>query len=196
MRRYETFVIIDPDISDEQRSPIIERATDLISQENGLTVKVDEWGKRKLAYEIKKKPRGYYVLLDFCGNASIVDEMERFFRIDDRVMKYMTVLLDRDVDMEQIKEDLDRAQAEREASVAAETKSDDEQAAPEGETVADESSIEAVESETEVKPEAEAVEPAAAETEAETTEPETEVKPEAETVEPAAAETEAKKEES
>ena len=166
MRRYETFVIIDPDISDEQRSPIIERATDLISQENGLTVKVDEWGKRKLAYEIKKKPRGYYVLLDFCGNASIVDEMERFFRIDDRVMKYMTVLLDRDVDMEQIKEDLDRAQAEREASVAAETKSDDEQAAPEGETVADESSIEAVESETEVKPEAEAVEPAAAETEA------------------------------
>jgi len=196
LRRYETFVIIDPDISDEQRSPIIERATDLISQENGLTVKVDEWGKRKLAYEIKKKPRGYYVLLDFCGNASIVDEMERFFRIDDRVMKYMTVLLDRDVDMEQIKEDLDRAQAEREASVAAETKSDDEQAAPEGETVADESSIEAVESETEVKPEAEAVEPAAAETEAETTEPETEVKPEAETVEPAAAETEAKKEES
>ena len=196
MRRYETFVIIDPDISEEQRSPIIERATDLISQENGLTVKVDEWGKRKLAYEIKKKPRGYYVLLDFCGNASIVDEMERFFRIDDRVMKYMTVLLDRDVDMEQIKEDLDRAQAEREASVAAETKSDDEQAAPEGETVADESSIEAVESETEVKPEAEAVEPAAAETEAETTESETEVKPEAETVESAAAETEAKKEES
>ena len=74
-----------------------------------MTVKVDEWGKRKLAYAIKKKPRGYYVLLDFCGNASIVDEMERFFRIDDRVMKYMTVLLDRDVDMEQIKEDLDRA---------------------------------------------------------------------------------------
>ena len=196
MRRYETFVIIDPDISDEQRSPIIERATDLISQENGLTVKVDEWGKRKLAYAIKKKPRGYYVLLDFCGNASIVDEMERFFRIDDRVMKYMTVLLDRDVDMKQIKEDLDRAQAEREASVAAETKSDDEQAAPEGETVADESSIEKVESETEAKPEAEAVEPAAAETEAETTESETEVKPEAETVESAAAETGAKKEES
>jgi small subunit ribosomal protein S6 len=196
LRRYETFVIIDPDISEEQRSPIIERATDLISQENGLTVKVDEWGKRKLAYEIKKKPRGYYVLLDFCGNASIVDEMERFFRIDDRVMKYMTVLLDRDVDMEKIKEDLDRAQAEREASAAAKTKSDDEQAAPEGETVADESSIEAVESETEVKPEAEAVEPAAAETEAETTESETEVKPEAETVESAAAETEAKKEES
>lgn len=208
LRRYETFVIIDPDISEEQRSPIIERATDLISQENGLTVKVDEWGKRKLAYEIKKKPRGYYVLLDFCGNASIVDEMERFFRIDDRVMKYMTVLLDRDVDMEKIKEDLDRAQAEREAA-AAETKSDDEQAAPEGETVADESSIEkveseteakreaeTVESETEVKPEAEAVEPAAAETEAETTESETEVKPEAETVESAAAETEAKKEES
>ena len=196
MRRYETFVIIDPDISEEQRSPIIERATDLISQENGLTVKVDEWGKRKLAYEIKKKPRGYYVLLDFCGNASIVDEMERFFRIDDRVMKYMTVLLDRDVDMEQIKENLARAQAEREASVAAETKSDDKQAAPEGETVADGSSIEAVESETEAKPEAEAVEPAAAETEAETVESETEVKPEAETVESAAAETEAKKEES
>ena len=160
MRRYETFVIVDPDISEEQRSPIIERTTDLIAQEKGLTVKVDEWGMRKLAYEIKKKPRGYYVRLDFCGTAAIVDEMERFFRIDDRVMKYMTVLLEKDVDLEHIKEELAKAEAEKEAAAAAkieaaEAKKAQEMASdadkPEADTIdsdsADESETETVESE-------------------------------------------------
>jgi small subunit ribosomal protein S6 len=106
MRRYETIIITDPDLSTEQREPIFKRVEDVISQENGYLALTDDWGARKLAYEIKKKQRGYYTRFDFCGTAAAVDEMERFFRIDDRVLKYMTVLLDKAADIEKIKEEI------------------------------------------------------------------------------------------
>ena len=110
MRRYETFIIIDPDLSDEERSPIFEKVKSLIQQEKCLLVMLDEWGARKLAYEIKKKARGYYVRLDYCGTGKLVNEMERFCRIDDRIMKYMTVLLDKYADIELIKEEMAKAE--------------------------------------------------------------------------------------
>ena len=116
MRRYETIVIVDPDLSNEQRLPVFERLKDLIVQQGGFLVIVDEWGDKRLAYEIKKRSRGYYVRLDFCGTGALVNEMERFFRIDERVLKYMTVLLDKDADVEKIKDQMSEAEAEAEAS--------------------------------------------------------------------------------
>jgi small subunit ribosomal protein S6 len=113
MRRYETIFIIDPDLSEEGRAPIFERLKDLFPQHNGLLVLIDEWGAKKLAYEIKKKARGYYVRLDYCGTGVLVNEIERFFRIDDRVLKYMTVLLEKDVDVESVKEEMAKAEAEK-----------------------------------------------------------------------------------
>jgi len=110
MRRYETIFIADNDLSEEDRSPIFEKLKDLIDQHSGLLVMVDEWGSKKLAYEIKKKARGYYVRLDYCGSGILVNEIERFFRIDDRILKYMTVLLDKDVDIEAVKEEIAKAQ--------------------------------------------------------------------------------------
>lgn len=103
MRRYETFVIIDPELSQDQREPLISRVEELISQMEGFLVLTDNWGERKLAYNIKKKGRGYYVRFDYCGLAPLVNEIERFFRIDDRALKYMTVLLNGDADLEKIK---------------------------------------------------------------------------------------------
>ena len=128
MRRYETICIIDPDLSADERIPIYERLNDLVPQQGGFVVEQDEWGNQKLAYEIKKKPRGYYVRLDYCGTGAVVDEMERFFRIDDRVLKYMTVLLDKDADVEGIKAEMAAAaeaqaqkeQAQQAAAAAAE----------------------------------------------------------------------------
>ena len=60
----------------------------------------------------RKKNRGHYVRFDFCGDGALIQEMERFYRIDDRVMKFMTVLLDADADLDAIKADL----AEKEAA--------------------------------------------------------------------------------
>ena len=115
MRRYETIVIIDPDLSEENRAQVLERTTDLIPKEGGFLIMLDEWGNRKLAYEIKKKVRGHYVRIDYCGMGPLVDEMERFFRIDDKVLKFMTVLLEKDADAESIKEEMARAKSEAEA---------------------------------------------------------------------------------
>ena len=125
MKRYETIVIIDPDLSKEAETPIFERLNDLIPQYNGFLIETDDWGTKKLAYDIKKKNRGHYVKLDFCGDGALIQEMERFFRIDDKVMKFMTVLLDENSDLDVIKADL----AEKEA--AAEQAAKTEQAAAE-----------------------------------------------------------------
>ncbi len=113
MRRYETIFIADNDLSEEDRSPIFEKLKDLIQQHGGLLVMVDEWGGKKLAYEIKKKARGYYVRLDYCGSGTLVNEIERFFRIDDRILKFMTVLLDKDVDIETVKEEIAKIEEAR-----------------------------------------------------------------------------------
>ena len=121
MRRYETFVIIDPDLSQEQREPLITRVEELVAQMDGFLVATDDWGERKLAYDIKKKGRGYYVRFDYCGLAPLVNEMERFFRIDDRALKYMTVLLNKNADLEKIKAEKaakEKAAAETAAAVA------------------------------------------------------------------------------
>jgi small subunit ribosomal protein S6 len=137
MRRYETIVIIDPDLSDEERAGVLERTTELIPKEGGFLVMLDEWGIRKLAYEIKKKIRGYYVHIDYCGMGSLVDEMERFFRIDDKVLKFMTVLLEKEADVEKIKEEMVIAKSEAEAEEARKKAEEAEKKAVEAEKEAD-----------------------------------------------------------
>ena len=114
MRRYEAIIIMDPDLSAEEREPVLQRVTDVVNQGDGYLALTDEWGARKLAYELKKKDRGYYIRFDFCGTGALVNEMERFFRIDDRVLKYMTVLLDKTADLEKIKEEMAAAQSKAE----------------------------------------------------------------------------------
>jgi small subunit ribosomal protein S6 len=138
MRRYETIFIVDNDLSEEDRSPIFEKLKDLIHQHSGLLVMADEWGSKKLAYEIKKKARGYYVRLDYCGSGILVNEIERFFRIDDRILKYMTVLLDKDVDIEAVKEEIAKAQeTQTNETESSEAEAVDEPAPDADETVSD-----------------------------------------------------------
>ena len=159
MRRYETFVIFDPDLSEEERAPVIDRIKETITTQDGFLVEVDDWGARKLAYEIKNKFRGFYSRLDYCGGGPLVNELERFFRIDDRVLKYMTVLLDKEADLEKIKEEIARAAAEK-AQPQSETPAEDVEAeAPSDETPASETPAPAASaSETPTEPEPEAAE--------------------------------------
>jgi small subunit ribosomal protein S6 len=118
MRRYETIFISDSDLSPEERSQLFEKTKDLITKQNGFLVLFDEWGAKKLAYDIKKKGRGYYVRIDYCGDGKLVAELERSFRIDDRVMKFMTIILNKDADLDKIKEEIAR-EAKLEAERAA-----------------------------------------------------------------------------
>lgn len=111
MRRYETIFIIDPDIPDENKEPIYERIGDIIEHQNGFLARTEKWGNKRLAYDIKKKARGYYIRLDYCGTGSLIDEIERFFRIDDRILKYMTIVLEKDADLDQIKDQIAQEEA-------------------------------------------------------------------------------------
>ena len=119
MRRYETIVILDPDLSKEAEAPFFDRVNDLIPQYSGYLVETDDWGTKKLAYDIKKKNRGHYVRFDYCGDGALVQEMERFFRIDDKIMKFMTVLLNENADLEAIKAEMAEAAMEKEAAAEA-----------------------------------------------------------------------------
>ena len=118
MRRYEQIVILDSDLPEDERSPVFDRLKELIPQYKGFLIDIDEWGTKKLAYDIKKKPRGFYAQVNFCGFGDLVDEMERFFRIDDRILKYMTVLLDKEADVEAIKAEMAEKKAQKAEAAA------------------------------------------------------------------------------
>jgi small subunit ribosomal protein S6 len=113
---------------------------------DGFLVFVDDWGERKLAYEIKKKERGYYVRFDYCGMAPLVNEIERFFRIDDRALKYMTVLLDKDADLEKVREEKAAVESRKAAENAPEEKPEEVKSAEIEEPKAVEEKVEAEES--------------------------------------------------
>jgi small subunit ribosomal protein S6 len=99
---------------------------EILDQQGGTLIEFDDWGVRKLAYEIRKKGRGHYIRLDYCGEGAVVDEIERFYRIDDRILKFMTVLLEADADV-------DALVAEQAADAAEETDAASEaEAAPAG----------------------------------------------------------------
>ena len=109
MRKYESIFIANPDLSEEERQPLLDKLDNLISKGQGLLVKMNEWGQKRLAYEVKKQTRGYYVQMEFCGDGILVMELERNMRLDDRVLKYMTVLVDAEVDVEAVKAELEAA---------------------------------------------------------------------------------------
>lgn len=125
MRRYETIVIIDPDLAEDDRTSLFTRVQELIPQQEGILIQEDLWGSRKLAYPIRKKPRGFYARYDYCGLGPLVDELERSLRIDDRVFKYLTVLLEDDADVEKIQAEIDAAQRAKETASASEAPVDE-----------------------------------------------------------------------
>jgi small subunit ribosomal protein S6 len=93
MRRYETIYILRPTLGEEEINTVIDNTTKIIQSDNGLIIESDKWGIKKLAYPIKKESLGYYVLCDFAGTPEAVAEIERKFRIDDSVLRYLTVKL-------------------------------------------------------------------------------------------------------
>ncbi len=129
MRKYETVVILNPDLKDQARTDLLDRFKNIISKENGILVDLDEWGNKKLAYEIKKKLRGFYVCITYGGTGDLVQELERKLRLSDDVLKFMTLLLSDDVTVEQLKEEAKGDQEE--VSDKAEEESVDEESVDE-----------------------------------------------------------------
>jgi len=94
MRKYETIFILDPDLEEGVTQSAIEKIKGILTQGNGEIHKVEDWGKRKLAYEVKKKSKGHYILIHFSGTPALLSELERNFRVMDAVIKFQSVRLD------------------------------------------------------------------------------------------------------
>ena len=90
MNKYESVIIINPSVDDEGIKALIKKFTDIINND-GKVESVDELGKRRLAYEIGKSKEGYYVVYTFEAKPELIAELERNYRIDDSVMKFITV---------------------------------------------------------------------------------------------------------
>ncbi len=91
MRKYETIFILDCEIEEETQKSLIEKVKGVITDEGGTIENVDEWGKKKLAYEIKYKQEGYFVFVEFEANAETPMALERIYRITEGILKGLIV---------------------------------------------------------------------------------------------------------
>jgi small subunit ribosomal protein S6 len=94
-RVYEELFIVRPDVTDEDVDGIIEPLRSIVTNAGGTIDKVDKWGVRRLAYKVEKRNEGYYILLQFTtSGTTVVREVERRLRVNDAVMKFITVRID------------------------------------------------------------------------------------------------------
>ena len=92
MRAYECVYILDPALEENTVKDKTERYSEIVTSRKGVIHNVDQWGKRRLAYPIKKLREGSYTLLKFSGNKEILDELNRVFRFDDAILRHMIVI--------------------------------------------------------------------------------------------------------
>ena len=101
MRNYEAMYIINASLEEDALKTKVEKFSNLVTSNGGVIAKVDEMGKRKLAYEIDKKNDGFYVLMEFSSEPTFIAELERIYRIDENIVKYLVISLG---DVEAVKE--------------------------------------------------------------------------------------------
>jgi small subunit ribosomal protein S6 len=98
-KEYETIYILRPDVDSEAAERVQARVSDALERERGKLVKVEAWGRRKLAYPIGNIRRGVYVYVKFAGGGGLVAEVERNLKLQDAVIKFLTVQTATDVDL-------------------------------------------------------------------------------------------------
>ena len=94
MNKYELAVVVSAKIEDDERAAVVDKCKALIERFGGTVTNVDEWGKKKLAYEIQKMHEGFYYFIQFEADAQCPAEVERHVRIMDNVLRYLVVRKD------------------------------------------------------------------------------------------------------
>lgn len=92
MREYESIFVLDPGIDDAQVDAELEKIRDFITSQHGEITEVQKWGRRKLAYEIRKKREGIYTLIRFRGEPELPAALDRRYRLNENMMRHLTVL--------------------------------------------------------------------------------------------------------
>lgn len=99
MRKYETIFIAQPELGEEELKGLTEKVQEVISGMKGECMRLEDWGVRKLAYPVKKCMRGRYFYLNFTGNSALIAELERRLRLDDKVIRYQSVKLEKETNI-------------------------------------------------------------------------------------------------
>ena len=94
MRQYETGFVLSPALSEEETSQFVQQMAEIVAQKKGRMVKQDVWGKRRLAFPIKRFQEGVYVFFTYDGPGDVATELERRFKQTDSVIRFMTVVKD------------------------------------------------------------------------------------------------------
>jgi small subunit ribosomal protein S6 len=97
-REYETIYILRPDSTSDVIAQVNQKVRGVIESGGGTLLKIDNWGKRKLAYEVKKQLKGIYLFFSYLGTAGLVEEVERNLRLTDSVIRYYSVKIAENVD--------------------------------------------------------------------------------------------------
>lgn len=98
VREYELIVILRPDTSSEDIKTYIKRISDVVEKKEGRILSIENWGRRKLAYEIRKERKGIYLYCRLLGYFELMPEVERILRMIENVIRYMTIVVDANVD--------------------------------------------------------------------------------------------------
>jgi len=94
-RNYETVFILTPVLSDVQMKDTVDKFVNLLKEEGADVINVENWGLKKMAYTIDKKTTGFYVLVEFKADPTIIRKFELEFRRDEKVMRFLTTVLDK-----------------------------------------------------------------------------------------------------
>ena len=121
---YETIYIVRPEMPEDAHKALSDKVAGIIEKGSGIVLTLDDWGKRKLAYPIRKNNKGHYVYFNYVGPSDLIAELERQLRIDDQLLRFLTVKLGVDVDVatrqsEAAEENAKRAEARAAAAAAA-----------------------------------------------------------------------------
>jgi small subunit ribosomal protein S6 len=97
VRTYEVVFIAAPTLTNEELEAFITHSQGVVDSKNGKVIKIDNWGKKPLAYKIKRFRDGYYVILTIEGDGSTIAELERRFRVTDYIIRFLSVRIDEDL---------------------------------------------------------------------------------------------------
>ena len=97
MRSYEMMLAVNPQLESEELKSLLDKVKKVIKDADGKTTKMDKWGKRKLAYEIKDFNEAIYYVFQYDANESKISELERVIKLEERVIRYLLTLQDRQI---------------------------------------------------------------------------------------------------
>jgi small subunit ribosomal protein S6 len=119
VREYEFTFIVQPEITEEGLQGVCDRYDALLEKHGAIRLHYDDWGRRRLAYEIQKFQKGHYLILHFLDDGKVVPELERVSKIDDSILRFLTVLASESVeDIEARKQEAARLEEERKRKAA------------------------------------------------------------------------------